>query len=82
VQRVYLIVYTRNMTRRTSLELDEVLLDRSQRILGTSGIRETVEAAFREIIRADRRNRLRERIRSGAGMDSGPAMLAATRPEP
>lgn len=70
------------MTRRTSLELDEALLDQSQRILGTNGIRETVEAAFREIIRADRRNRLRERIRTGAGMDSGPEMLVATRPAP
>jgi Arc/MetJ family transcription regulator len=75
-------VYTRGMSRRTSLELDEALLDQSQRILGTHGIRETVEAAFREIIRADRRNRLRERIRTGAGMDSGPEMLSASRPEP
>ena len=70
------------MSHRTSIELDEALLDESRRILGTSGIRETVEAAFREIIRADRRSRLRERIRAGAGMDTGPEMLAATRPSP
>ncbi len=59
-----------------------MLLEESRRILGTTGIRDTVEAAFREIIRADRRNRLRERIRSGEGMDSGPEMLAAVRPAP
>lgn len=70
------------MTHRTSIELDKALLDESQRILGTSGIRDTVEAAFREIIRSDRRNRLRERIRTGDGMDTGPEMLAAVRPAP
>jgi Arc/MetJ family transcription regulator len=70
------------MTHRTSIELDEMLLDESRRILGTFGIRDTVEAAFREIIRADRRNRLRDRIRTGDGMDTGPELLAAIRPAP
>ncbi len=73
---------TFGMTHRTSIELDEMLLNESRRILGTSGIRETVEAAFREIVRADRRNRLRDRIRTGNGMDSGIEILAATRPAP
>ena len=70
------------MAHRTSIELGEVLLDESQRILGTSGIRDTVEAAFREVIRSDRRNRLRERIRTGEGMDTSPEMLAAVRRAP
>ncbi len=75
-------IYTEAMSHRTSIELDEMLLEESRRILGTTGIRDTVEAAFREIIRADRRHRLRERIRTGDGMDTGPAMLAAVRPAP
>lgn len=70
------------MSHRTSIELDEVLLEEARRILGTAGIRETVETAFREIVRTSRRNRLRERIRSGAGFDRGPEVLSATRPAP
>ena len=74
--------YTRRMVHRTTIELDTELLDEARRILGTSGIRDTVETALRELARADRRRRLAERITTGEGFDRGSAMLAETRPTP
>ena len=68
------------MTHRTTIGLDEALLEETRTILGTSGIRETVEGAMREVTRAARRARLAERIRAGEGFDRGPEILAGTRP--
>jgi Arc/MetJ family transcription regulator len=68
------------MSHRTSIDLDEALLSECQRILGTGGIRDTVEGAMNELVRADRRARLKQRILSGAGIDRGPEILAASRP--
>jgi Arc/MetJ family transcription regulator len=70
------------MTHRTTIELDEALLDETRQVLGTSGIRETVEGAMREVTRAARRARLAERIRTGKGIDRGPEILSASRPAP
>jgi Arc/MetJ family transcription regulator len=68
------------MNHRTTIELDEALLSESKRILGTSGIRETVEGALRELVRLDHRNRLKARILSGSGIDLGADILDQTRP--
>lgn len=68
------------MTHRTTIELDEALLEETRKVLGTSGIRETVEGAMREVTRAAKRARLAERIRTGEGFDRGPEILAVTRP--
>lgn len=38
-------------TRKTSVEIDEHLLDEVRGILATATIRETIEAAFREVLR-------------------------------
>jgi Arc/MetJ family transcription regulator len=73
-------MYIGCMAHRTSIELDETLLTESQRILGTSGIRDTVEGAMRELLRADRRARLKDRLTTGAGIDRSVALLEATRP--
>lgn len=73
-------LYTPNVTHRTTIELDESLLEETKKVLGTSGIRETVEGAMREVTRSAKRARLAERIRTGKGIDRGPDMLAATRP--
>lgn len=70
------------MTHRTSIELDDALLDEARRILGTTGIRDTVEGAMREVVRTHRRARLLERIRTGDGIDRSPELLAETRPSP
>ena len=70
----------RCVTHRTTIELDEALLEETRTILGTSGIRETVEGAMRKVTRAAKRARLAERIRTGEGFDRGPEILAGTRP--
>jgi Arc/MetJ family transcription regulator len=73
-------LYTPSVTHRTTIELDEGLLEETRKVLGTSGIRETVEGAMREVTRAAKRARLAERIRTGEGFDRGPEILAASRP--
>jgi len=65
--------------RRTSLEIDEELLARAQRVLGTSGVKDTVDRALDEILRADLRQRLAERIRTGDGIDRSEELLEASR---
>lgn len=67
------------MVRRTSIDVDDEKLERVQRVLGTTGLRDTVERAFDEVIRADLRRQLAEQIRTGEGIDRGKAMLAKTR---
>ena len=56
-------------TRKTSVEIDEDLLGEAQRILSTSSIRETVEEAFREVVRREARRRDVEALKSMEGMD-------------
>jgi len=65
--------------RRTSLEIDEELLSRTQRVLGTTGVKDTVDRAFEEVLQADLRRRLAERVRSGKGIDRGEEILSAVR---
>ena len=68
-------------TRRTSLEIDEQQLALAQRALGTSGVKDTIDRALQEVIRADLRRRLAERVRSGEGIDRGPDVLERSRPQ-
>jgi len=65
--------------RRTSLEIDEELLARAQRVLGTRGVKDTIDRALDEILRADLRQRLAERIRTGDGIDRNEQLLEASR---
>jgi Arc/MetJ family transcription regulator len=69
------------MSRRTSLEVDDALLSRAQEALGTKGLKETVEKAFREAVRHYLRQRLAERISTGSGIDRSPELLAESRPQ-
>jgi Arc/MetJ family transcription regulator len=68
------------MERRTTLEVDDVLLRQAQRALGTKGLKDTVDKAFREAIRRRLRARLAQRIEAGIGVDRSPDLLDATRP--
>lgn len=54
------------MTRKTSVKINEDLLAEVQRILATRTVRETIEAAFREIVRAQAR---REEVRALTTME-------------
>lgn len=65
--------------RRTSVEIDEERLDRAQQVLGTRGIKDTIDRALEEVVRADLRRRLAERLRSGHGVDRGEELLAESR---
>lgn len=42
-------------TRKTSLEINEELLEAVQRILETTTLKDTVERAFREVVKAEAR---------------------------
>lgn len=66
---------------RTSIELDEDRLVQVRRVLGTTGIKDTVEGAFDAVLRADLRRRLARRVRDGEGVDRGDPVLGASRPE-
>jgi Arc/MetJ family transcription regulator len=66
--------------RRTSIELEEARLVRVQQILGTRGVKDTVDRAFDEVLRADLRRRLARRVRTGEGVERGDSLLEATRP--
>lgn len=70
------------MPRRTTIEIDDALLDEAQNTLGTSGLKDTVEAAFRQAIRQGRRQRLLQRIVTGTGIDRSTELLGTTRPSP
>jgi Arc/MetJ family transcription regulator len=52
--------------RRTTLVIDEELLDEARRFLGTKGVRDTIEAGLREAVR---RGRLAELRRSLGNFD-------------
>jgi Arc/MetJ family transcription regulator len=59
------------MSRRTSIIVDDALLEEAQQALGTRGLKETVYAALNEAIRSRRRRQLLERLRDPGGIDDG-----------
>jgi len=65
--------------RKTTIEVDDQLLARAQEVLGTKGLKDTVDKAFEEVWRAHLRRRFMERIRTQRGVDIGPDILAETR---
>jgi Arc/MetJ family transcription regulator len=63
--------------RKTSLDIDEELLEKVRGILGTRTLKETVEEAFREIVRERARREEVEALASMEGMDlDDPAVMA------
>ena len=52
--------------RKTSVDIDDRLLEQVRDVLGTSSIKETIDSALREVMRADARRR---EIRALAVMD-------------
>ena len=73
-------MYNCGMSRRTTVEIDDALLRQAQGALGTTGVKDTVEKAFREAIRRHLRDRLAERIEAGTGVDRSLDLLAESRP--
>ena len=55
--------------RKTSVEINEELLSAVQRVLSTATIKETIEGAFREVLRAEARREEVEALSTMRGMD-------------
>jgi Arc/MetJ family transcription regulator len=68
-----------SMVRRTSIEIDDALLHEAQRILGTVGVRDTVEGAWRELIRRERLAQLADDLAAGRLIDADPGLVADAR---
>ena len=52
--------------RKTSVEIDDRLVTQARRVLGTSSIKETIDSALREIVRAEAR---RQEVQALSAMD-------------
>lgn len=56
-------------SRKTSVEINEDLLEQVQRILRTSSVKETVNEAFLEVVRREARRQEFEALSTMRGMD-------------
>lgn len=56
-------------SRKTSVEINEELLASVQRVLSTATIKDTIEEAFREVLRAQARREEVEALATMRGMD-------------
>lgn len=65
--------------RRTTIEVDEELLGKAQDVLGTTGLKDTVDAALDEVVRAHLRRRLAKRLKTRQGIDLSPSVLRAAK---
>ena len=64
--------------RKTTLELDEELFARAQRVLGTRGLKATVARAFEEVLALDARRRASEQLQQMDGVDlDDPEVMAS-----
>jgi Arc/MetJ family transcription regulator len=55
--------------RKTSVEINEELVAAVQRVLSTTTLKETIEEAFREVLRAEARREEVEALSTMSGMD-------------
>jgi Arc/MetJ family transcription regulator len=75
-------IYSDPMKRRTTIEIDDELLGRAREVLGTKGLRDTVEAALDEVVKAALREGLIRQFETGEGLDLGDEILAEIRRPP
>jgi len=57
------------MVHKTTMMLDDAKLRRARKVLGTKGIRDTIDRALDEVLAVDARRRLIERLRTMKGLD-------------
>lgn len=65
-------------TRKTTVEIDEELFERVRGELGTTTLRETVNEAFRAVLRERARREEVQALSTMRGMDLGRAEIMAT----
>lgn len=65
-------------TRKTTVEIDEELFERVRGELGTTTLRETVNEAFRAVLRERARREEVQALSTMRGMDLGCAEIMAT----
>jgi hypothetical protein len=69
--------YTLDVAHKTTIVLDQKKLSRVRRVLGTTGIKETVDRAFDEILAIELRKRAVARLIKLDGIDlANPAVMA------
>lgn len=63
---------------KTTLVLDDAKLKRARKVLGTKGIRDTIDRALDEVLALEARRRLVERLRRMDGIDlDDPRIMAS-----
>jgi Arc/MetJ family transcription regulator len=65
--------------RKTTITVDDELLAKAQAVLGTRGLKETVDGALNEVVRAALRRDLARRLRTGEGLDFSEPVARAAR---
>jgi Arc/MetJ family transcription regulator len=62
---------------KTTLEVDEALVEQAGAILGTRGLKATVQRALEEVVAREARQRFAERLRRMDGLDLDQADVMA-----
>lgn len=67
--------------RRTTLEIDDDLLSQAREILGTKGVKDTVDEALREVVRTEAGRRLIARYKDNSDFGD-PEVMERAWPRP
>jgi Arc/MetJ family transcription regulator len=67
--------------RRTTLDIDEDMLAKARQVLGTRGIKDTVDEALREVVRAEAGRRLIARLKDNDDLHN-PEIMERAWPRP
>ncbi len=67
--------------RRTTLEIDEDMLSQAREILGTKGVKDTVDEALREVLRREAGERLMEWYKENEDLHN-PEIMRHAWPDP
>ncbi|MHB1469294.1 MAG: type II toxin-antitoxin system VapB family antitoxin [Solirubrobacteraceae bacterium] len=68
--------------RRTTLDIDEDMLARAREILGTAGVKDTVNKALLEVVRREAGKRLIKRLKENEDLANPEIMARARRVTP
>ena len=63
------MIYTDLMQRKTTIQIDDALLAKARQVLGTRGLKDTVDKALTQVVRTGRRRDLANQLETGEGLD-------------